>query len=368
MPYGFSTQFLPNTDLERKGSVPLLMQAGSARLARVPEAMYAPSRPEAPQSQVHLQHRPEKKDFAQLRQELLQMQQSQQPQHAQHAQQSTAMEATAMEAGGERPTEGLHRRWQAKQRQQQARLDQAKQRQQQARHEQAKPLDDFIASLVCSVKPSVEALRVDFTGDQLLDFMAQLSRVVEQGITQLTAADREAVCRLLTAIAPRDVTETWLLGSPGLRTCYMTAGPGMAYSMEFGCFQVVIALYVLVLMRCDAEHLFGPSFDVIAKLLLGQARLARAAQSLALRDALQRGLQPLVVRLGEAYLLESPTLDSVSAAAAQAGAAAIDAAAQAKSLANASLKDSCAKALAAQVSHLPFQAPAPAPLPSTPVV
>ena len=149
---------------------------------------------------------------------------------------------------------------------------------------------------------------------------------------------------------------------------YMTAGPGMAYSMEFGCFQVVIALYVLVLMRCDAEHLFGPSFDVIAKLLLGQARLARAAQSLALRDALQRGLQPLVVRLGEAYLLESPTLDSVSAAAAQAGAAAIDAAAQAKSLANASLKDSCAKALAAQVSHLPFQAPAPAPLPSTPVV
>ena len=255
MPYGFSTQFLPNTDLERKGSVPLLMQAGSARLSRVPGAMYAPSRPEAPQSQVHLQHRPEKKDFAQLRQELLQMQQSQQPQHAQHAQQSTAMEATAMEAGGERPTEGLYRECtycgrrdfkascargkhqktcsarpvaDAQQRQQQAlheqareevfrRLyEQAKQRQQQALHEQAKPIGDFIASLVCSVKPSVEALRVGFTGDQLLGFVAQLSRVVEQGITQLTAADREAVCRLLTAIAPQDVIETWLLGSPGL--------------------------------------------------------------------------------------------------------------------------------------------------------
>ena len=230
-PYGFSTQFLPNTDLERKGSVPLLMQAGSARLARVPEAMYAPSRPEAPQSQVHLQHRPEKKDFAQLRQELLQVQQSQQPQHAQHAQQSTAMEATAMEAGGERPTEGLYRECTycgrrdfkascARGKHQKtcsARpVADAQQRQQQALHEQAKPIGDFIASLVCSVKPSVEALRVDFTGDQLLGFVAQLSRVVEQGITQLTAADREAVCRLLTAIAPQDVIETWLLGSPGL--------------------------------------------------------------------------------------------------------------------------------------------------------
>ena len=256
------------------------MQTSSPRLKEVPvpDAVHTTS-------QVHLQHRPEEKGFAQLRLELVQMQRSQKPQHLpQHAQQE----------------------------------------------QQAFPLVEqgwglVLASLVRSVEPSVRALPTHFTGGQLLDFAAQLSRVVKQGTTQLTAADREAVCCLLRAVASPVMLETWLVPEHAPFARSQVTGLGMGYSTEFGCSQVVIALHMLVLMRCDAAHLFGPCFGVIAELKLGQARLDRAAQSLAVRDALQLDLQPVIEQLGEAHHLENPTIDSVSAAAVQAGDAAIDA-------------------------------------------